>query len=252
MKTIREYIEQEYLDEINIIEESIFDVDDQMDQVEDNLEKALNVVSKAENCTIDEWLSMWLTQEMSEFRSINKNLSVDYSVSTTYRTDEYSIRVLGVFTRGFKPGEVTALLEFFKNTKCFNSARYNKTREEIIFKYNKSKDTYRAEYIKNDNDKQMQAIVDFKKEVEQADTSRWVPDAKNIIKMKGYMAKGSDPKRIAQACGEDKLVQRWLIAMGLKWEKALKPFEMEIRYRGILNKAEIEAYKIKYHDFEIK
>ena len=72
------------------------------------------------------------------------------------------------------------------------------------------------------------------------------------MKMKAYLNKKSNPSRIAKACGTDKLVQRWLISMGLDWQAAVKEFHREIRNRGVLTSAEIEAYIAKYKDFKIE
>ena len=49
MKTINEYIEQAYIDELNIIEESIFDdEEEQLEKVEKDLQKQLKIVAKSD------------------------------------------------------------------------------------------------------------------------------------------------------------------------------------------------------------
>lgn len=248
MKTINEYIEQEYINEINMIEESIFDdEEEQLDKVEKDLEKSLNVVSKAENCKIDEWLILWVENHMKENEPRRS-----YYYDSRYRVYNYGDRY--ILTAKFdylRESEIATILAFLKSKKCFTGAKYLKTKNRIEFKYNESKDTYRAEYIKRDKDAQMAKIIAYKKEVENADTTRWAPDAANVVKMKGYYAKGSDPARIAKACGDDKLVKRFLIAIGMKWDKAVKEFRWEIKSRKLLTDAEIEAYENKYRDFQI-
>ena len=110
MKTINEYIEQEYINEINMIEESIFDdEEEQLDKIEKDLEKSLNIVSRAENCKIDEWLTLWITTYMGETDN-------DYN---TYRNryavfdwgNRYSICAKWDYFRQF---ELDRLLAFFK------------------------------------------------------------------------------------------------------------------------------------------
>ena len=251
MKNIFEYIEQEYIDEINLIEESLFDdEEEQLEKVEKDLEKSLNIVSRAENCKVDEWLTLWITTYMKA--SEGRGYTV-YDWDNKYTIYDWGDRyVLGAKWRTFEQSEITKLLEFFKEKKCFTHIKYFKSTDRIEFKYNPNKDIYRDEYIKKDKDAQMAKIIAHKKAVEAADTSRWEPDAKNIMKMKAYMDKKSNPSRIAKACGTDKLVQRWLIAMGLDWQAAVKEFQREIRNRGVLTSAEIEAYIAKYKDFKIE
>lgn len=247
MKSINEYIEQEYINEINMIEESIFDDEEkQLDKIEKDLEKSLNVVSKAENCKIDEWLTLWITTYMKETDK-----------GSSYYENRYLVFDLGnrysIWAKwdNFRQSELDRLLAFFKEKKCFTQARYLKSRDKIEFNYNPAKDTYRDEYIKKDKDTQIAKIIAYKKEVENADTTKWVPDATNIVKMKGYYAKGSDPARIAKACGDDKLIKRFLIAIGMKWDKAVREFRWEIKSRKLLTDAEIEAYENKYRDFVV-
>lgn len=248
MKTINEYIEQEYIDEINLIEESLFDdEEEQLEKVEKDLEKSLNIVSRAENCKIDEWLTLWITTYMKETEKGYAYYENRYSIFNW--GNRYSIWVKW---DSFRQSELDRLLAFFKEKKCFTQTRYLKSKDKIEFNYNPAKDTYRDEYIKKDKDAQMAKIIAHKKAVEAADTSRWEPDAKNIMKMKAYMSKNSNPSRIAKACGTDKLVQRWLIAMGLGWTAAVNEFRKEIRNRGVLTSAEIDAYTAKYKDFKIE
>ena len=251
MKNIFEYIEQEYIDEINLIEESLFDdEEEQLEKVEKDLEKSLNIVSRAENCKVDEWLTLWITTYMKAAEGRGYTV---YDWDNKYTIYDWGDRyVLGAKWRTFEQSEITKLLEFFKEKKCFTHIKYFKSTDRIEFKYNPDKDIYRDEYIKKDKDAQMAKIIAHKKAVEAADTSRWVPDANNIMKMKVYLNKKSNPSRIAKACGTDKLVQRWLIAMGLDWQAAVKEFQREIRNRGVLSSAEIEAYIAKYKDFKIE
>lgn len=247
MKTINEYIEQEYINEINMIEESIFDdEEEQLDKIEKDLEKSLNVVSRAENCKIDEWLTLWISTYMQEVGEGYVYYGNRYSVFDW--GNRYSIRAKWDH---FRRSELDRLLAFFKEKKCFTQIKYLKSSDKIEFKYNPAKDTYRSEYIKKDKDAQIAKIIAYKKEVENADTTKWAPDAANVVKMKGYYAKGSDPARIAKACGDDKLVKRFLIAIGMKWDKAVKEFRWEIKSRKLLTDAEIEAYENKYRDFQI-
>ena len=120
-----------------------------------------------------------------------------------------------------------------------------------MFKYNRKKDVKRQETISKEIEQEMERLAQYKKDVENADTTKWVPDAANVVKMKGYYAKGSDPARIAKACGDDKLVKRFLIAIGMKWDKAVREFRWEIKNRKLLTDAEIEAYENKYRDFVV-
>ena len=247
MKNIFEYIEQEYINEINMIEESIFDdEEEQLEKVEKDLEKSLNIVSKAENCKIDEWLTLWITTYMEETDKGHTYYGNRYSVFGW--GDRYSISAKWDH---FRRSELDRLLAFFKEKKCFTHIKYLKSWDKIEFKYNPAKDIYRDEYVKKDKDAQMAKIIAHKKAVEAADTTRWAPDAANVVKMKGYYAKGSDPARIAKACGDDKLIKRFLIAIGMKWDKAVREFRWEIKNRKLLTDAEIEAYENKYRDFVV-
>lgn len=247
MKNIFEYIEQEYINEINMIEESIFDdEEEQLEKVEKDLEKSLNIVSKAENCKIDEWLTLWITTYMEETDKGYVYYGNRYSVF--FWGNRYSISAKWDH---FRRSELDRLLAFFKEKKCFTHIKYLKSNDKIEFNYNPAKDTYRDEYIKKDKEAQIAKIIAHKKAVEAVDTSKWAPDAANVVKMKGYYAKGSDPARIAKACGDDKLIKRFLIAIGMKWDKAVKEFRWEIKSRKLLTDAEIEAYENKYRDFQI-
>ena len=123
MKTINEYIEQEYINEINMIEESIFDdEEEQLDKIEKDLEKSLNVVSKAENCKIDEWLTLWITTYMEGTDKGYTYYGNRYAVSDW--GNRYSICAKWDH---FRQSELDRLLAFFKEKKCFTGAKYLKT-----------------------------------------------------------------------------------------------------------------------------
>lgn len=57
MKNIFEYIEQAYIDELNIIEESIFDdEEEQLEKVEKDLQKQLKIVAKSDKMDDKDWI----------------------------------------------------------------------------------------------------------------------------------------------------------------------------------------------------
>jgi hypothetical protein len=243
MKTINEYIEQEYIDELNIIEESIFDdEEEQLEKVEKDLQKQLKIVAKSDKMNDKDWI-----RELLGFGGWGSNYQIVEYYGKSY---DYEIQRSG-WHGDIERRDGSYLVDILKQYKCFNTVLYLPGAKRVVFKYNRKKDVKREETIAKEIEFEMERLAQYKKDVENADTTKWVPDAANVVKMKGYYAKGSDPARIAKACGDDKLIKRFLIAIGMKWDKAVREFRWEIKTRKLLTDAEIEAYENKYRDFVV-
>lgn len=243
MKTINEYIEQAYIDELNIIEESIFDdEEEQLEKVEKDLQKQLKIVAKSDKMDDKDWI-----RELLGFGGWGSKYKI-----TTYFAKSYDYEIMSSGWHGdIDREDGKYLVDLLKQYKCFNTVLYLPGSKRVVFKYNRKKDVKREETIAKEIELEMERLAQYKKDVENADTTKWVPDAANVVKMKGYYAKGSDPARIAKACGDDKLIKRFLIAIGMKWDKAVREFRWEIKNRKLLTDAEIEAYENKYRDFVV-
>lgn len=243
MKTINEYIEQAYIDEINIIEESIFDdEEEQLEKVEKDLQKQLKIVARSDKMDDKDWI-----RELLGFGSWYSKYQI-----VTYFGKSYDYEIMSSYWHGdINKEDGEYLVDLLKRYKCFNKVLYLSGSKRVVFKYNRKKDVKRQETISKEIEQEIERLAQYKKDVENADTTKWVPDAANVVKMKGYYAKGSDPARIAKACGDDKLIKRFLIAIGMKWDRAVREFRWEIKNRKLLTDAEIEAYENKYRDFVV-
>ncbi len=250
MKTIFEYIEDEYSIEINLIEESILDNEEEtLEKIDKDLQKALNIVTRAESQADPQWISELLGRSYYGYASKYKVTSMKDSW-TTKNDDKYCVELASIYSI-FRKEDADKVIENLKKYKCFTGIVYKKSFGRVEFKYNKVKDTERKAAIESQRQEELNKMKKYREEVEAADTSRFTPDAKNILKMQQYQAKGSDPMRVAKACGDDKLIQRWLIAMGMGWNEAVKAFKYVITGKKILSPAEIEAYENRYKDFRI-
>lgn len=87
----------------------------------------------------------------------------------------------------------------------------------------------------------------FEEEVSSADTSKFIPTARDWEKMIDYMNKKSNPERLAASCKDpNKVVARFIIANTLGWESAILSFKQKALDLNIATKAELEAYARKY------
>lgn len=227
-----------------MIEESLLDdEDEQLEKIDQDLKKSLKIVTKAEKMSTPEWVGELLGGNYT-------GSWTNYYVNASYKSDIFEIGHKGWVKIDKDMARI--IINDLSKFKCFNGIKYRPQRGIIEFKYNRNKDFDRDVEIEKQTKAELDRIAKYQEDVKNADTSRWTPDAKNILKMKGYMAKNSNPERIAKSCGDDKLVQRWLISMGLGWDKAVRSLYWEIKSRGLLSSAEIEAYQNKYKDFKIE
>lgn len=156
---------------------------------------------------------------------------------------------------GITKDQADILKERMKASKCISRFRTVKTNGGyyviLCFKYDRSKDKDRDEYIKTAKQAEAErarlAKQKFDDDVANADTDRFKLSQKDITKMKGYYNKRSDPETLVRTIKDpNKLVARWIAAMEIDWPEAVEAFEYAIKMRHVLTNPEIEAYKKKY------
>lgn len=156
---------------------------------------------------------------------------------------------------GITRDDIDVLKQRLKATKCISRFRTVKANSKyyviLCFKYDRSKDTERDEYIrKTKQEEETQARLakeKFDNDVANADTDKFKLSQRDITKMKGYYNKRSDPEALVRSIKDNnKLVARWIAAMEIDWAEAVEAFEYAIKMRHVLTNPEIEAYKKKY------
>ena len=156
---------------------------------------------------------------------------------------------------GITKDQAESLKISMKASKCISRFRTVKTNGGyyviLCFKYDRSKDKERDEYIKTSKQVEAErarlAKQKFDNDVANADTDKFKLSQKDITKIKGYYNKRSDPEALVRSIKDNnKLVARWIAAMEIDWKEAAEAFETAIKMRHVLTNPEIEAYKIKY------
>lgn len=95
--------------------------------------------------------------------------------------------------------------------------------------------------------KERAAKAKFEDDVNNADTSKFAPKARDWEKMIDYMNRKSVPQRLADSCKDgNKVVARFIIANSLGWTECADAFKKRAISLGIASAAELEAYARKY------